>query len=135
MHQVTLAGHTSPETAYVETHVPSNSQCRVWLQYKPGFGYRRCSQSSDPTQAGLVWKAPRYGTYHDLAVLVQYEDSPYVYIDTLRSHGWHNVTEIDAFAMQHAAALAAPQEQHTLASLRAMAADLEAQESAHQSNQ
>lgn len=120
----TLAGHVSQETAFLQEDYPYSfhlrCQRRVWLEYKERFGYRLATQTSNPKKAGLIWNAPKYGVYHPLAVLV-IDAQEHIHIETVRSHGWSTVEEIDAFAAKHAKALEAHVEQRVLAWLRTVA--------------
>jgi hypothetical protein len=68
-----LTGHTSPETAYLVADYPYGftlrCQIRFWLEYKPKFGYRLMSQTSNPKKPGLVWNKPKGSTYRTLGVM------------------------------------------------------------------
>lgn len=68
-----LAGHTSPETAFVVADYPYGfklrCQIRYWLERAPKKGYRLCSQTTNPKKAGEVWNAPKKSTYTMLAVM------------------------------------------------------------------
>ena len=62
-----LSGHTTPETALIITDYPYGFRLRCtiryWLEYKPGKGYRFCSQTTNPKKAGAVWNTPKASTY------------------------------------------------------------------------
>jgi hypothetical protein len=61
-----LAGHVSPETAYLIDDYPYGfrlrCKIRYWLEYKPGNGFRLWSQTSNPKR-GNVWNNPKQSTY------------------------------------------------------------------------
>lgn len=69
----TLAGHESPETAYLVDDYPYGytlrCKIRYWVEFKPKFGFRLVSQTTNPRAQGEVWNKPKAGTYHFLAVL------------------------------------------------------------------
>jgi hypothetical protein len=48
----TLAGHTSPDTAFVVDDYPYGfrlrTKIRYWIETKKGFGQRFCSQTLNP---------------------------------------------------------------------------------------
>ncbi len=62
-----LKEHVSPETAYVIDDYPYGfrlrCKIRYWIEYKPKFGFRLVSQTSNPKKPGLVWNKPNAGTY------------------------------------------------------------------------
>jgi hypothetical protein len=104
----TLAGHTSPETAYVVDDYPYGfrlrCQIRYWLEFKPGHGFRLVGQTSNPTHPGLVWNKPKPGVYYAVAVMVL-DDQGHTTIDTLSAGGRSDEARIIAYEQQHAAAL------------------------------
>ncbi len=55
-----LAGHVSPETAYVVSDYPYGfrlrCQIRYWLEYSPTHGFRLVSQTTNPKRSGICWK-------------------------------------------------------------------------------
>src|ERR1044071_3436723 len=65
--------HTSAETAYLVDDYPYGFtlRCRmyVWLEYRPKFGYRMVTQTTNPRRTGHVLNKPKAGIYHPLAVL------------------------------------------------------------------
>jgi hypothetical protein len=67
--------HVSAESAYVVDDYPFGfrlrCQKRYWIEYKPGKvgGFRLVTQTSNPKRAGLVWNAPKKGTYTDILVM------------------------------------------------------------------
>ena len=62
-----LKGHVSPETAYVVNDYPYGyrlrCQIRYWIEFKPKFGFRFMSQTTNPKRPGTVWNTPKGGTY------------------------------------------------------------------------
>lgn len=72
-----LYGHTSAESAYQIADYPYGfrlrCQMRVWLERKPGHGFRMVTQTTNP-KAGDRWNKPKAGTYCDLAACL-YLDS------------------------------------------------------------
>ena len=72
-----LIGHVSPETAFLIDDYPYGfrlrCKIRYWLEYKPGFGYRFVSQTTNPKTSVEVWNKPKPGIYYPLAVMVQHE--------------------------------------------------------------
>ena len=69
-----LAGHTSPETAYVVNDYPYGFRLRCmiryWLEYRKGKGFRFVSQTTNPKRSGEFWNKPKASTYTTLAVMV-----------------------------------------------------------------
>lgn len=61
-----LVGHVSPETAYLVEDYPYGfrlrCKIRYWLEFKPGFGVRFVSQTTNPKR-GDVWNMPKASTY------------------------------------------------------------------------
>ena len=68
-----LAGHTSPETAYVVDDYPYGFRlrCRMrhWIEYRKGRGFRHVTQTSNPKKADEVWNKPKAGTYAPFLML------------------------------------------------------------------
>ena len=62
-----LAGHVSPETAYVVNDYPYGfrlrCKIRYWVEYKAKQGFRFVSQTTNPKRPGEVWNKPKAGTY------------------------------------------------------------------------
>lgn len=62
-----LAAAVSPETAVVIHDYPYGfrlrCQMRVWIEFKPGKGFRYCTQTTNPKKPGTVWNKPKAGTY------------------------------------------------------------------------
>jgi hypothetical protein len=106
-----LAGHTSPETAYVVEDYPYGfrlrCKIRYWIETKKGHGQRFCSQTTNPKIAGEHWNKPKCGTYSVLLVLVAQDDpksDQYGYVSTvgLQSGGWSKEEDIQAFEQKYA---------------------------------
>jgi hypothetical protein len=61
-----LAGHVSPETAFVVDDYPYGFRlrCRIryWLEFKKGTGVRFVSQTTNPKRGG-AWNKPKASTY------------------------------------------------------------------------
>src|SRR5262245_22204452 len=136
---LTLVGHNSPDTAFIQNDYPYTFQHRctrlVWLEYKKGHGYRMVTQTSNPKKPGLVWNKPKAGIYHPLAVLYLDADT-HVQIDALRGRGWDSVADIEAFQARHAAAFRAdPHAGPILGFMRAYAQAYEARQAATAASQ
>ena len=62
-----LAGHISPETAYVVNDYPYGytlrCKIRYWIEYKPKLGFRFMSQTTNPKKLGHPWNKPKASTY------------------------------------------------------------------------
>lgn len=62
-----LAGHVSPETAYVVDDYPYGftlrCKIRYWLDCNVKRGARLMSQTTNPKRAGEVWNKPKASTY------------------------------------------------------------------------
>ena len=82
--------HTSPETAYVVDDYPYGftlrCKIRYWIKYKKNFGYRFCSQTTNPRKPITIWNAPKKGTYVRLAMIM--------YLDTENEHLKHDCLDI-----------------------------------------
>ena len=61
-----LAGHTSPETAYVVADYPYGFKLRCsiryWIEFHPKRGFRFVSQTTNPKR-GNTWNKPKASTY------------------------------------------------------------------------
>jgi len=77
-----LVGHISPETAYVVADYPYGYRLRCtiryWIEYKPGFGCRLVSQTTNPNRAGLVWNKPKAGTYCKFGAAMYLDEAGHV---------------------------------------------------------
>lgn len=40
---------------------------RYWIEFKKGFGFRFCSQTTNPKKTSETWNKPRTGTYSEVA--------------------------------------------------------------------
>jgi hypothetical protein len=76
-----LAGHDSPETAYVVDDYPYGfrlrCKIRYWLEYKPKHGYRLMSQTTNPKR-GDVWNKPKGSTYVPIAAAMYLDENGHV---------------------------------------------------------
>jgi hypothetical protein len=104
----TLAGHESPETAYLVEDYPYGytlrCKIRYWLEFKPKFGFRLVSQTTNPRVPGERWNRPHAGTYHFLAVLCLNMQG-HVTISTISSPYYGGEEVAAAFERVHGAAL------------------------------
>ncbi len=77
-----LSGHTSPETAYVIEDYPCGfvARCkkRIWLEYRAGYGFRFCSQTTNPKRAGDVWQAVKASTYSPVCTVLYLNEEDHV---------------------------------------------------------
>src|ERR1035441_10184979 len=68
-----LSGHTTVETAYLVSDYPYGfrlrCKIRYWLEYKSGYGFRLCSQTTNPKLSTEFWNKPKKSTYSDLGVM------------------------------------------------------------------
>lgn len=74
-----LAGHTSPDTAYmIEDYPYGRLRCKrkVWLEHNAKHGYRFVAQTENPKNGR--WNAPHKSTYIDVAACM--------YVDTDTGH-------------------------------------------------
>lgn len=82
--------HTSPETAYTVADYPYGfrlrCQKRYWLESKPNHGHRLVSQTSNPKRPGLVWNAPKAGTYAKIAAVLLLDVNGHVKWDCLSEY-------------------------------------------------
>ena len=99
-----LPGRVSPETAYLVNDYPYGfrlrCKIRYWLEFKPGFGFRFVSQTTNPKarhQPGNVfdvWNKPHDGTY-SLAAALYLDSEGHVHCAGLSEYS--NGPELDAF--------------------------------------
>ena len=77
-----LSGHVSPETAYVVDDYPYGFRLRCtiryWLEYKPGNGYRLCSQTTNPKKTAVLWNKPKASTYRSLGGVMYLNEGGHV---------------------------------------------------------
>lgn len=95
-----LAGHLSPESAYVVDDYPYGFRlrCRIryWLEYHPKRGFRFWSQTTNPKR-GHVWNAPKASTFCRYGGAMYLNDEGHVtwsgvheYMDTAASVAWRD---------------------------------------------
>ena len=115
-----LAGHVSPESAYVVEDYPYGFRLRCkmrhWIEHRPGHGFRHVTQTSNPKKAGEVWNKPKAGTYAPVLVLTVDADGR-VWSDGLGTYA--SEERIAAFEERHGAALG-DEQRAAVARLRAM---------------
>ena len=103
----TLAGHTTPETAFIVDDYPYGfrlrTQIRYWIETKKGHGQRFCSQTLNPKTGN--WNKSKAGIYHVVVVMVRNPANGYVSIETLSSGGWSKEEEIQSFETRRAGAI------------------------------
>jgi len=109
-----LAGHVSPETAYLVADYPYGFRLRCQIRYwveTSKHGQRLVSQTSNPKRGG-VWNKPKASTYSDLRVLyvdeqghVQNEGLSFAYADE---------PKLDAFVTRYAVALTSERDQKAI---------------------
>lgn len=67
MNKRILAGHVSPDTAYLVSDYPYGfrlrCQIRYWLEFNKSHGVRLMSQTSNPKRPELVWNKAKGSTY------------------------------------------------------------------------
>jgi hypothetical protein len=94
-----LAGHVSPETAYVVDDYPYGyklrCKIRYWLEYKAGRGVRFVSQTTNPKKVGEFWNAPKASTYSRFAACMFLDEENHVkfsglheYVDGAEATEW-----------------------------------------------
>ena len=93
-----IAGHTSPETAYVVEDYPYGfrlrCQIRYWLEYKKGHGFRFASQTTNPKSPSLKWNKPKYSTYVPVAIMTKNNQG---HISYSALNNWPGERTIDAY--------------------------------------
>ena len=93
-----LPGRVSPETAYLVNDYPYGfclrCSIRYWLEFKPGFGFRFVSQTTNPKRPGAYWNKPHAGTY-SLAAALYLDSEGHVRCAGLSEYS--NGRELDAF--------------------------------------
>lgn len=75
--------HIDPDYPYGFT---LRCQRRVWREYRKGYGYRVCTQTSNPRKNNLVWNKPKKDNYWP--VILFYIDSETGYIEHTAPHGF-----------------------------------------------
>jgi hypothetical protein len=80
-----LLGHETRETAYVVDDYPYGfrlrCKIRYWIEHRKGFGFRFCSQTTNPKKSGEVWNKEKCGTYSDGIHLMYLDDENHVVYD------------------------------------------------------
>ena len=103
-----LPGRVSPETAYLVNDYPYGfclrCSIRYWLEFKPGFGFRFVSQTTNPKRPGAPWNKPHAGTYSRAAALYL-DGEGHVHCAGLSEYS--NGPELDAFKAQFPQSIAA----------------------------
>lgn len=95
-----LAGHTSPETAYVVSDYPYGFRLRCsiryWLEYTPKRGFRLWSQTTNPKR-GNTWNKPKASTYARFGGCIYLDDQGHVqwsglteYCTGAEAKAWHD---------------------------------------------
>ena len=93
-----LPARVSPETAFLVNDYPYGfrlrCKIRYWLEFKPGFGFRFVSQTTNPKRPGAPWNKPHAGTYSRAAALYL-DGEGHVHCAGLSEYS--NGPELDAF--------------------------------------
>lgn len=76
-----LKGHYSPETAYLVEDYPYGfrlrCKIRYWVEYKPNFGCRMWSQTTNPKR-GNIWNKPKASTFARFGLVMMINDQGHV---------------------------------------------------------
>lgn len=124
MENVALAGHTSPDTAYVVADYPYGfrlrCQIRYWIETHPKRGQRVVSQTTNPKRSETVWNKPKASTYSDIRVL--YIDGATGYVENAALNFYAGTAEIAKFEETFSAALTSDRDQSVIRVLKLMAA-------------
>lgn len=108
-----LAGHDSPETAYLVDDYPYGfrlrCKIRYWMEHDTKKGSRFCSQTSNPKRDNLTWNKPKKSTYCYVGGVMVKDVSG---TDTDGHIHWQGLSEYsdanDAIAFKNAYAAALP---------------------------
>ena len=77
-----LTGHTSPQTAYVVNDYPYGfrlrCKIRYWIEYKPVFGFRLVSQTTNPKRPGEIWNTPKASGYARFGMAMFLDENDHV---------------------------------------------------------
>jgi hypothetical protein len=77
-----LYGHRSQETAFVVNDYPYGftlrCKIRYWIEYRPRFGFRFMSQTTNPKRPGEVWNKPKASTYAEHAACMYLDENGHV---------------------------------------------------------
>lgn len=83
-----------PESAYQINDYPwgfrQRTSVRYWIESKPGYGQRRCTQTMNPKTG--KWCKPKYSTYHEL-VFMYYDEKGHVHFDCYNLHSSNDLLE------------------------------------------
>jgi len=94
-----LKGHVSPETAYVVDDYPYGyrlrCKIRYWIEYKPKFGFRFMSQTTNPKKSGEVWNKSKAGIYSILGMCMFLNEEKHVSYACV--HEYSSTKELQAF--------------------------------------
>jgi hypothetical protein len=76
-----LSGHVSPETAYLVADYPYGFRLRCsiryWIEYRPKFGYRLISQTTNPKRFG-AWNKPKASGYARFGMAMYLDENGHV---------------------------------------------------------
>lgn len=102
-----LANATTPETAVTIADYPYGFRLRcmmrVWVEYRPGKGFRYCTQTTNPKRPGTVWNKPKASTYCRVSMAIQQDDNGHLSPVALTEYS--DLKEYAAFKAAHDAAL------------------------------
>jgi hypothetical protein len=117
--------HNSPDTAYYIDDYPYGFKLRcikrVWIEYKPKFGFRVMAQTSNPRKSGLVWNKPQPGIYCPVCVMYLDDDG---HVQVAGIHVYNSIDDIRQFAALYGEAFTAGTVAHK--ALQAICASAEA---------
>lgn len=103
----TRANAVSPETAIVIPDYPYGFRLRcmmrVWVEYKPGKGFRYCSQTTNPKKEGEVWNKPKASTYSRISMAIAVDENGHYQPASLSEYS--SIEEYRAFRAAHGEAL------------------------------
>jgi hypothetical protein len=93
-----LLGHETQETAYVVDDYPYGfrlrCKIRYWIEHRKGFGFRFCSQTTNPKKSGEVWNKEKYGQYTEGVVVLFLDEQNHVAYDTC---SWYSLDNTKKF--------------------------------------
>ncbi len=127
MSHTPLAGHTSPETAYVVQDYPYGFRLRCKIRYwveTTKHGQRVVSQTTNPKVNGEVWNKPKASTYSNIRVL--YLEDSTGHVQNMALNFYANLQQIADFQARYAPALQSSRDQKELQHLVALATVQEA---------
>lgn len=131
MENTALAGHTSPDTAYVVADYPYGFRLRCsiryWVETHPKRGQRVVSQTTNPKR-GDTWNKPKASTYSDIRVL--YIDSATGYVENAALNFYASTPQIAEFELKYGAALTSERDQKMLRFLKRLADAQDARDAA-----